>query len=140
MNESTINSLKEALKHSPDNSPLRLLLAETLLGLNRLEEAEAEYTTLLKTSGDTKVKVGLATVFFKKGSYSACNVILEEVIEAGSRDMNALVLHAKALLKEDETSRAMEIYKKALSIDPKFFDEELDGYLRVRGVTEEKGT
>ena len=37
MNENTIDSLREALKHSPNNTPLRLLLAETLLGLNRLE-------------------------------------------------------------------------------------------------------
>ena len=42
MNDNTIDSLREALKHSPDNTPLRLLLADTLLNLNRLEEAEKE--------------------------------------------------------------------------------------------------
>lgn len=65
MNENTIDSLREALKHSPDNIPLRLLLAETLQTLNRLEEAEAEYTLLLKLSDSTKIKIGLANVFFK---------------------------------------------------------------------------
>lgn len=133
MNDHTIDSLREALKQSPDNTPLRLLLADTLLTLNRLGEAETEYTILIKTSDDIKVKVGLATTFYKKGSYSACNVILEEVIEKGTQDLNTLTLYAKGLLKENSIARAIEIYKKALAIDPQYFDEELDSQLRKKG-------
>ncbi len=133
MNDHTIDSLREALKQSPDNTPLRLLLADTLLTLNRLEEAEAEYITLIKTSDDIKVKVGLATTFYKKGSYSACNVILEEVIEKGTRDLNTFTLYAKGLLKENSIAKAIETYKKALDIDPEYFDEELDSQLRQKG-------
>jgi SpoVK/Ycf46/Vps4 family AAA+-type ATPase len=136
MNDNTINSLKDALKHSPDNAPLRLLLAETLLTLNRLEEAELEYTTLLKSSKDIKVKMGLANVFFRKGSYSACNVILEEIIENGTRDVNAFTLYAKGLIKENSIAKAIDNYKIALAIDPDYFDEELDSLLRVRGKNE----
>jgi transitional endoplasmic reticulum ATPase len=96
MNENTIESLREALRHSPNNTPLRLLLADTLLGLNRLEEAEAEYTLILKSSRrDTKATIGLAKVFYKKGNYSACNVILEEFIESGHQDIEALTWFAK---------------------------------------------
>ena len=137
MNENTIDSLREALKHSPDNVPLRLLLAETLLTLNRLEEAESEYATLLKFTNDTKAKVGLATVFFRKGSYSACNVILEEVIEKGTNDIHVFTLYAKGLLKENSLSRAIEAYQKALAIDSNYFDEELDNQLRLKGSNEE---
>lgn len=136
MNDNTIESLKEALKHSPENSPLRMLLAETLLALNRLEEAETEYLTLLRSTNDIKVKVGLATTFFKKGSYSACNVILEEVIENGTQDLSTFTLYAKGLLKENSVGKAIETYKKALAIDPKYFDEELDNQLRLRGNNE----
>jgi len=136
MNDNTIDSLKEALKHSPDNAPLRLLLADTLLTLNRLEEAEVEYTTLLKYSKDIKVKMGLANVFFRKGSYSACNVILEEIIENGTRDVNAFTLYAKGLIKENAIAKAIDNYKIALTIDPDYFDEELDSLLRVRGKNE----
>ena len=136
MNDNTIDSLKDALKHSPDNAPLRLLLADTLLTLNRLEEAEFEYTTLLKSSKDIKVKMGLANVFFRKGSYSACNVILEEIIENGTRDVNAFTLYAKGLIKENSIAKAIDNYKIALSIDPDYFDEELDSLLRVRGKNE----
>ena len=137
MNENTIDSLREALKHSPNNTPLRLLLADTLLGLNRLEEAETEYTLIMKSSSDIKAKIGLAKVFYKKGNYSACNVILEEFIENGHEDIEALTLYAKGLLKENSVARAIETYKRVLSIDPNFFDEELDSQLRVKGGREE---
>ncbi len=133
MNESTIDSLREALKHSPNNTPLRLLLADTLLGLNRLEEAEAEYTQVLKFANDTKAKTGLAKVFYKKGNYSACNVILEEFIESGRADIEALVLYAKGLLKENSVAKSIDTYKRVLSMNPDFYDEELDNQLRVKG-------
>lgn len=136
MNDNTIDSLREALKHSPENTPLRQLLADTLLNGNRLEEAEAEYATLLKLTRDIKPKIGLATVFFKKGSYSACNVILEEIIENGTNDIAVFTLYAKGLLKENEMAKAIEAYKKALAIDPAYFDEELDSQLRQRGSSE----
>ena len=136
MNGNTIDSLREALKHSPDNIPLRFLLADNLLTSNRLEEAEAEYSTLLETSNDNKAKVGLATVFFKKGSYSTCNVILEEVIDNGTNEISVFTLYAKGLLKENSISKAIEAYKKALAIDSDYFDEELDSQLRQRGSNE----
>ena len=136
MNNNTIDSLREALTHSPDNAPLRLLLADTLMNLNRLDEAEIEYSALLKITNDYKVKVGLATVFFMKGSYSTCNVILEEVIDKGITEISVFTLYAKGLLKENSTLQAVEAYKKALAIDPTYFDEELDSQLRQRGNNE----
>ena len=99
MNENTIQGLKEALRHSPDNVPLRLLLAETLFSLNRLAEAETEFTTILKISDDSKAKLGLARIYFQNGSYSACNVVLEELIDGGNAEPGILILYAKALLK-----------------------------------------
>ncbi|MFI0431287.1 AAA family ATPase [Mariniflexile sp. HMF6888] len=136
MTQNTIDSLREALKHSPDNTPLRQLLADTLLNLNRLEEAEAEYSALLKISHDNKAKLGLATVFFKKEGYSGCNVILEELIENGTNEIGVYTLYAKGLLKENSISKAIDAYKKALAIDPNYFDEDLDNQLRQRGSNE----
>ncbi len=134
MNENTIQGIREALRHSPDNIPLRMLLAENLLSLNRLEEAEAEYTIILKTSNDPRAKPALAKVYFRKGNFSACNVILEEVIEEGNTDIDVFVLYAKALMKENSISKARDIYSKVLSIDPNYTDDELDSQLRVRGT------
>lgn len=136
MNETTIASLREALRHSPDNAPLRLLLADHLLAMNRLEEAEAEYALLLQQTRDAKARIGMARVFFRKGNYSACNVILEEVIDDGTNDVQVYTLHAKALLKENSVARAVEVYKKALALDPGCADEELDNQLRLRSNSE----
>jgi hypothetical protein len=99
MSEQTIKSLQEALKHSPENTPLRMLLADTLLSLHRWDEAEAEYTTILKRVNSRDARMGLARVYYAKGSYSACNVILEEIIESGGVDIDVYLLHARALLK-----------------------------------------
>jgi len=136
MNENTINSLREALKHSPNNAPLRLLLAENLMGLGRFDEAEQEYSTILSQGNNTKAKIGLATVFFQKENYSACNVILEEEIDKGVNDADVYVLYAKGLLKENAVSKAIAAYQKALVIDPNKTDEELDQQLRSRGSNE----
>lgn len=136
MNESTIESLREALRHSPDNTPLRHLLADTLLIMNRLDEAEAEYSTLVKLSNDNRAKFGLAKAFYKKGSFSACNVILEEIIDAGTKDTSIFTLYAKGLLKENAIAKAIEAYKKALAIDPACYDEELDSHLRQKNHQE----
>lgn len=140
MNDNTIESLREALKHSPNNTPLRFLLADALLTANRLEEAEKEYAGILQMANDDKAKVGLATVFFKKGNYSACNVILEEVIENGTNEISVFTLYAKGLLKENAIAKAIEAYKRALEIDPQYFDEELDDQLRQRGSVEMEET
>jgi SpoVK/Ycf46/Vps4 family AAA+-type ATPase len=131
MDENTINNLKEALKFSPENIPLKKYLADTLLNASRLDEAEKEYLELLAINDTLETKGSLAKVFYLKGEYSKCNVILEEVIHNGSGGFEVLILHAKALLKEHEITKARETYKKALSINPAFRDDELDKELRL---------
>lgn len=131
---SDTDSLREALKLSPDNIPLRLLLAETLLKQNQLEEAEAEYSLILAKGDNAKAKTGLAHVFYRQGKYSACNVILESLLDTGKPDVDSLLLYAKGLLKENAAGRAVEMYKKALAINPHLVDEELDSQLKVGNI------
>src|SRR5262249_39615287 len=52
MSEQVVGALREALKLSPDNLPLRQHLAETLLGLARFAEAEHEYRQALALAPD----------------------------------------------------------------------------------------
>ena len=133
MNDAHIDGLKDALKHSPDNVPLRLLLAESLSAANRLEEAEAEYTTLLRYSTETKIKVGLAGIYYRRNNFSACIVVLEDVLQQKIKDAAVYVLYARALLKDKAIAKAIEAYRTALDIDPKATDAELDAHLRSRG-------
>jgi transitional endoplasmic reticulum ATPase len=131
MDDNTIDNLKEALKFSPENIPLKKYLADTLLNAHRLDEAEKEYLELLALNDTLEIKSTLAKVFYLKGEYAKCNVILEEVIHNGHGNFEVLILHAKALLKEREVAKARETYKKALSINPAFRDDELDKELRL---------
>lgn len=135
MDDSAIKNLREALKFSPNNIPLKLHLAEVLLQANKLDEAELEFSELIKLSPDTRIKTGLAKTFFQKGEYAKCNVILEDLISNGVEDFDVLILNARALLKENALSAALEIYKRALSVNPSFQDEELDKVLRVAATS-----
>lgn len=131
MDDNTINSLKEALRFSPGNIPLKKHLAETLLKASRLDEAEQEYKELLTVEETLEIKTSLAKVFYHKGEYSKCNVILEELIHTWTADFDAMILHAKALLKEHSIAKATDVYKMALSVNPAFRDDELDKELRL---------
>ncbi len=131
MTQSIIDTLKEALKFSPDNVHLKLHLAETLLGLNRLEEAEQEFLQALALQNNEKGLMGLAYVYFKKEDYSTCNVILEDLLKKTPDNLDVLILYAKSSLQEKALNTAIDTYKKILEINPSFKDEELDGELRV---------
>ncbi len=131
MDNTAIERLREALKNSPENIPLKLHLAETLLSLNKFDEAEKEYQELLSLDSSKNIQFGLAKVFFNKGEYSKCNVILEELVNLNPLDFDILLLHTKALVKENDLSQAIEVYKKVIKVNPAFIDEELDAQLRV---------
>jgi cytochrome c-type biogenesis protein CcmH/NrfG len=65
MQEELIQNLREALKLSPQNIPLRLTLAEALLNNNVMQEAEAEYKIILEAEPQNiQAKSGLAKIYF----------------------------------------------------------------------------
>ncbi len=131
MNESTIHSLREALQFSPDNIPLRLHLADSLLAIGHTEEAEQEYKHILKLSSEhDKAKQGLANLYYNTGNFSTAIVILEEIIALPSATAPTYLLYAKLLVKEKEYAKAKEYYQKALTLSPSLSDEELDNALR----------
>jgi transitional endoplasmic reticulum ATPase len=131
MSNDIIKSLREALSFSPDNIPLRLHLAETLVAANDLQEAETEYKNVLDRSpGNTKAQTGLAQVYFNMGDYSTAVVLLEDVINSAQPSANVLLLYARLLFRENELAKAVEQYRKALELDPSATDEELDRSLR----------
>ncbi|MFA0964136.1 AAA family ATPase [Roseivirga sp. BDSF3-8] len=125
-----ITSLKEALKFSPDNVPLRLHLAELLLNESRTEEAIAEYLTVLAMApGETRGMRGLARAYSAKGEVQAALVVLEELPE-GSYNAETYLLSAKLHLKDDNKKTAADHYRKALELDASLTDEALDEALR----------
>jgi transitional endoplasmic reticulum ATPase len=78
----TVRALREALKLSPDNIPLRQHLAEMLLTVGQFEEAEQEYRQALALKPEqTELKLGLAKAFYHQSKHSQALVIIEDFVK-----------------------------------------------------------
>ncbi len=132
MSNQDIESLKEAIESSPDNLPLRIMLAGKYMHFGRMEEAETEYQTVLNyDSNHIKAKEGLAEIYFRRGRYSAVIVVVEELISRHKASERMMVICAKSLVREKSIEEAQDIYEKILDINPDFEDKELDENLRM---------
>ena len=138
MQKDLIRSLQEALKFSPDNIPLRMTLAEALLSDEHFAEAETEFKFIAdKEPGNFQAKFGLGKTWLGLQKYSAAIVILEEIVDLKPNDVSLLTTLAKALLRNDEPTKAIEVFKKILALNPSFTDSELD-HLRRTSSSYEK--
>lgn len=127
-----IKSLQEALEFSPDNIPLRLHLADTLLQEKQYAAAADQFSEVLRRSyGNGKAKLGLAEAYFYQQKYSAAIIIYEELYPGLS--LEGMVLYVKCLIKEQSMQQAVEVYQKVITLYPDFRDEEIDAKLRVSG-------
>lgn len=125
--EETIESLKEALKISADNLPLRMLLAENLTACGRHEEAEREYTRALAQSpSDVRLAVSLAQSCFANGKYSQALVIVEDAMKKPEPPPRAFLLFARLMLNESKLQMAVDNYKRAVSMEPGLKDSHLE--------------
>jgi transitional endoplasmic reticulum ATPase len=131
MNQDTIESLKQALLFSPDNEPLRLMLANALLTLHFYDDAQEHYEYLVAQNNNIEAKFGLANVFYQKSNYSACILVLEEILKQEPQNITFLQVYAKALYNENSIAKAVEVYKLIQNIDPSYIDDELDNQLKV---------
>ena len=121
--DQAIDALREALKLSPDNLPLRLHLAETLAGSGRHDEAEKEFRQALSVApGDNRPKLGLATSFYQQGKNSAALVIVEDLVKSPDCGAGVHLLYARLLLRAGDVERAVRQYKRAVDADPSAAD------------------
>jgi transitional endoplasmic reticulum ATPase len=136
MSKNLIENLKEALKFSPDNVPLRFTLAEALFSDRNFEESESEFKYILELQpSNLAAKTGLAKSYFELEKYSTAIVVLEEVIEKKSNDVGLIVLLSKAFLRNNEIAKAREFYSQALELNPALVDSELDERLRKQSAS-----
>jgi SpoVK/Ycf46/Vps4 family AAA+-type ATPase len=123
--DDTISGLREAIRVSPNNLPLRQHLADTLLGMSRYDEAEIEFRAALGLSPENvRLKIGLASAFYQQGKNSHALVIIEDLLKATTPPPKALVLHAKLLNRAGDVERAVRQYKRAIDEDRAVADKE----------------
>ncbi|MHB1133094.1 MAG: ATP-binding protein [Chloroflexota bacterium] len=134
LDEDALRTLREAVQLSPDNIPLRLHLAATLLKLSRPAEAEQEYREALTVApGDARLKIGLARAFQRQGKGAPALVIVEDLLKDGDAPSGTYVMHARLLLQAGEVARAVLQYERALALDPASADPELGEALGLPG-------
>ncbi|ARN79272.1 cell division protein [Nonlabens spongiae] len=131
MSNTAIESLREALKVSPDNIPLRLHLAKTLQQHQLLEEAQEEYEIVLQYNQSLEARQGLAIIAYKLTNYSKAIVILENLLDEGNNDLDTHLFYTRSLLKSGDDAQAMEAYKTLLEHHPDFSEKELDEKFRM---------
>ncbi len=131
-NDDAIAGLREAVRVSPNNLPLRQALADALMGTGRYDEAEAEYKAGLALAPDNdRLKVALATAFYQQGKNSPALVVVEDLLKAADPPPRALVLHAKLLVRAGDVERAVRQYKRAVEADPAVADGAFAGQLGI---------
>jgi transitional endoplasmic reticulum ATPase len=124
--ESSIEALRQALRVSPENLPLRLHLAEVLAQAQRWGEAEAELRETLRIEPEKEeAKVELARVLHRQKRSSEALFLLRQI---GSPSEDRLRgrshrLAADVLLELGQVERAREEYRKAVEADPSLEDE-----------------
>ncbi len=128
----TIAGLRQAVRLSPENLPLRQALADALMGIGRYEEAEAEYRhALALTPGDARLKTSLAKSFFHQGKTSHAMVVIEELLKLSDPPPSAILLHARLLSRSGQFDSAARQYRRATDADPALVDDELAAQLGI---------
>lgn len=128
-----IQELREALRHSPDNIPLKILLSEALVKAALFVEAEQLLKDVLSIQQENlKANILLARIYFLQKKFSAAIVILEELASHHGSNPEVLLLYAKALFREGAKEQSRSFYQKALKLNPSYADEEMDNEFRLR--------
>jgi tetratricopeptide (TPR) repeat protein len=116
--DDAIQPLRDALRQSPDNVPLRQHLADTLLAHNRGEEAEKEYREALAMAPDNvSLQLGLARAFHQQGKQSHAFALVETLVQKSGAPARAFLLHARLLVGIGEVEHAIRQYRRAVEID-----------------------
>jgi transitional endoplasmic reticulum ATPase len=123
MDDKTIETLREALKFSPDNVPLRRHLAATLVAANRLEEARVELTTALGSDAAdvaTLLELGQVLLQLERGEEAAAR--FSDALRRDDKNASAHIAMSRALTMLKQREKAARHYQQAMDLDPTLSD------------------
>jgi transitional endoplasmic reticulum ATPase len=136
--DDAVQALREALRHSPQNVPLRQHLADTLLAHNRGEEAEKEYReALVLAPNNLALQFGLARAFHQQGKQSHALALVESLVQKTGAPARAFLLHARLLIGLGEIEQGIRQYRRAVEIDSSAADPALAARLGLDTCQEE---
>jgi transitional endoplasmic reticulum ATPase len=127
--EDAIKALRDALAVTPENLPLRLHLADSLLKSARYDDAVAVCKEGLRLKpAEPALVIGLARAFSQAGRVSEALVLLEGMTRPSAE---AHLMRARLLLREGNTDAARAAYRRCVEADPKLADNDLSSRLGV---------
>jgi transitional endoplasmic reticulum ATPase len=130
-----LDELLEALRHSPDNAPLRAHVAGLLLDRGQAQDAERIVREgLALTPESERLKLILARTFFQQGKHSQAMVIVEELVRRPGAAADAFLLFARLCAGAGDSVRGAPAYRRAVELNPALADEALAEQLNVRAV------
>lgn len=133
----SIRSLRDAVRLSPENVPLRVALGDALLGLGLAAEAEAEFKSALALAKENPaLKFGLARAFHAAGKSSHALVVLEDLVKSPDAPARAFVLHARILAGIGEVEQAVRQYQRGVEKDRTAADMDFAQRLGIRALPE----
>ena len=111
--EDQISALRDAVRVSPDNVPLRAHLANVLLHAGYADEAEVEYRAALgQTPNDVLLQIGLAQAFWAQNKTSEASLIVDGLLERAAPVPAALLLAARLSLRDGRGDDAVGYYRR----------------------------
>ncbi len=122
----SLAALREAVRVSPSNIPLRQHYAESLLAHGKSAEAEREFREALSLAPNSSpLKLGLARAFLAQNKNSHALALIENIVKEPNAPAKAFLLHARLLFAVGEVEQAVQEYRRAVEIDPSAADSAL---------------
>src|SRR6188768_3752065 len=116
-------ALREAVRVSPNNIPLRQHFAETLLSQGKAAEAEKEFREGLAMAPNSgALKLGLARAFLAQEKNSHALALIEDIVKQPQAPARAFILHARLLLGLGEGQQAVFQYRRGIEADSSVAD------------------
>jgi AAA+ superfamily predicted ATPase len=132
--EDALQDLRDAMKQSPENVPLRQHVSEILLRRGLLEEAEVTLRDGLRmTPASDQLKLGLARCYYLQGKNAASVIIVDELLQRPAASPHAHLLHSRLLLRIGDLGRALAAYRRAIDADGRLADPDLAEALGLHG-------
>ncbi len=140
MTDPQLTALREALRFSPDNLPLRTTLAGAFFDLTRYDEALAEYREARRLDPtDPALQLRLAECYHALHNDPPAQVILEELLDQTENPAARLLL-AKVCLRLGDGKAAKTHYDQATAQDERLaevdFENTLNRHLRESGLAQ----
>ena len=131
---SQIDSLRDAVRVSPDNVPLLVLFAETCLAELAVDEAVAAFQqALARDPSNAAAKLGLARSLHSAGKTSEAIVRLESFVQEAPDHAAAWLQLSRFLMAEGQREQARTCYEKSLKLPGGRQDAALEQELFMQG-------